>query len=291
MAGWKTLALNRLELLEDEVEGLDQPTAVKQVLRADLEGIRQQHRLGYDGAHDGTVASLLGDDEVNHTWDELHRAEVRLEEHKPLAVAVEDARRHAAAELSTERRKQLEDDLRAGGSKERTRAVALAAVREAHAASAMKHEGERQQHRGVFGLSLFLVLAAAVTVLLQWRAFPDNPLVPRPADAATVSAWATLLTVMAFGAFGGAFSALISLYVAPFATGTYWFDPRPTLAFMKISVGVWTAVLGSVALQEGLLTGTYATFTSLMFLAFVFGYAQQAVTSMLDKRVEGLGSA
>lgn len=290
MTGWKTLALNRLELLEEEADALAQPVVVKDHLRSELGRIRAQHQLGQAASRDGSLGVLVGGAEVNHTWDELHRVEARIDELKPLAAALDDARRHAIADLAPARQKKLEDDLKAHHAADEQRALAVGVIREAHSVSAVKHEGERQQQRGIFALSLLLVVFAVAAVLLQWSAFPQYPLIPEPAGGVVLAPWLILVTVMVFGAMGGAFSALMSLYVAPFKTDTYWFEPRPTLTIMKISLGIWTAVLGVVGLGEGLLTGTYANLSSLIFLSFVLGYAQQAVTSMLDKRVEALAA-
>ncbi len=96
---------------------------------------------------------------------------------------------------------------------------------------------------------------------------------------------------MFFGLIGGGFSALIALYVTNrIYTRTYWFDPRPAMAFMKVSVGVWSAVFGVLGVASGLVVGTYSNFASLVVLAFLFGYGQQVLTGFIDKRAESLGA-
>jgi hypothetical protein len=233
-------------------------------------------------------------DNRSHTWDEIHRFEVRLEELERLGEVVDDARHHAQSALGEDRLEEFEEALK----RERWRLglrrkhLALGVIREANAASAMRHEAEQQQQRGIVALASLLMLGAVITAFLQWRVFPTSPLIPRPEEKGFgLSNWATLGLVMFFGMIGGGFSALMALYVTNKTyTDTYWYDPRPALALMKISVGVWSAVVGVLGVGTGLVVGAYKSFASLVVLAFLFGYGQQLITGLIDKRVEALAA-
>jgi hypothetical protein len=91
---------------------------------------------------------------------------------------------------------------------------------------------------------------------------------------------------MLFGMLGGALSALVSLYMTgKKLTNTLWFDPRPALCLVKVTVGLWTAVLGVLAVATGAVVGIYTSLASILLLAFLFGYAQQAMTRFIDRKV------
>ena len=293
MAGWKTLALNRVELLEDDIRALKRSgVPVPDELEAELRHVRSQHGLSDKASMSDRVTSFWGGDERNHTWDEIHRLESTIESVRPSTKdVVASARAHAEERLSAERRKRFEDDLKDEPEDAAKRLLALSVIQEAHAASAYKHEGERQQQHGIVGLALLLLLGAVTTAILQWRVFPASPLIAPPPDAVGLSTWATLGLVMFFGMVGGGFSALMALYVTNKAyTETYWFDPRPALALMKVSVGVWSAVFGVLGVGTGLVVGTYTNFASLLVLAFLFGYGQQVFTGIIDKKVSALAA-
>jgi hypothetical protein len=60
---------------------------------------------------------------------------------------------------------------------------------------------------------------------------------------------------------------------------------------VKVALGLWTALIGILAVASGVLVGVYSSGASALFLAFLFGYGQQAVTTFIDKRVADLASA
>jgi hypothetical protein len=94
---------------------------------------------------------------------------------------------------------------------------------------------------------------------------------------------------MIFGMLGGALSALLSLYITDKQfTNTMWFDPRPALTLVKVSVGLWSAVVGVLAVGTGLVVGVYTSVASVLLLAVLFGYGQQALTKFMDRKVEDL---
>ena len=56
--------------------------------------------------------------------------------------------------------------------------------------------------------------------------------------------------------------------------------------WLKIPVGAFTAVMGVLAIEEGLDVGAGIPTTQggILFLAFIFGYSQQLFTRMVDAR-------
>ncbi len=107
-----------------------------------------------------------------------------------------------------------------------------------------------------------------------------------PSEGTGVSNVALLTLIMLFGSLGGLVSAFVSLYVTDKGfRDTLWFDPRPMLTAAKVALGLWTAVVGILAVGSGLLVGTYTTLASALLLAFLFGYGQQAMTGFLDRKV------
>ncbi len=65
----------------------------------------------------------------------------------------------------------------------------------------------------------------------------------------------------------------------------------PLLVAAKLVMGIWTAVTGIVAVGSGLLVGADTSVASALLLAFIFGYGQQAVTGLLDRKVAELSDA
>ncbi|WP_157557548.1 hypothetical protein [Intrasporangium oryzae] len=290
MAGWKVLARNRAALLEDDMATLEHAgVAIPPELKTQAAKLREQHHLDERLPVGRRMSERLGGAEINLTWDDLHRLELALEGLKQPKEVVDDAKRHAKAEFGTDEWKQFLIDLQKDPDAEARKKVGLRTIRTAHAVAEAKHEGERQQERGILEIAAGLVLAGIATVLIQALAFPDERLIPQPAQPTAAAGWAVLCLVMLFGMLGGSFSALISLYVTNKTfTNTFWFDPRPSLTVMKIASGLWTAVIGVIAVGSGVVVGTYTSIASLILLAFLFGYGQQAVTVFMDCKVEAL---
>lgn len=132
-----------------------------------------------------------------------------------------------------------------------------------------------------------MLALAVVTVVLQ--AFSQDAFIQAPENGMAISARFLLALVMLFGMLGGLVSALVSLYVTDAGfTGTQWFDPRPMLATAKVVMGLWTAVVGVLAVGSGLIVGVYTSVASVLLLAFLFGYGQQAMSGFLDRKVAKL---
>ena len=94
---------------------------------------------------------------------------------------------------------------------------------------------------------------------------------------------------MIFGMISGTLSSLFSLYIGKTRLmDTLWFDPRPGLTFVKMAVGLWAAFLGVLAVATEAIVGIYTSIGSVILLAMIFGYSQQAVTAFMDRKVASM---
>lgn len=147
-----------------------------------------------------------------------------------------------------------------------------------------QHESQRNHRRGSYAVATVLLVLAAALVVLQSVA--RHPFIPAPADVDPPPPdWLYLVSVMFFGAVGAALSGLVTLYVnTKEIPETLWFDPRPSLFVVKIVLGMWTAVIGLALVSTEAVVGNSRNFSSVILLALIFGYAQQAVTTFLDRK-------
>jgi hypothetical protein len=291
MTNWATLARERADTLDEQVSeletlGIQHARAV--ALHERINTVRHEHLEPRHPMRQGIADHVTGD-RIHETWNELHRIESYLDRLRPIEDVMAHARREVRNELPDARLAALVGELgQCRDDRDRHR-VAVSFLEEAHAAAEARHEGERQRQRGILAIAAGLLFAAVLTLLLQGLAFPDEAFVPPPSEGASMSSTALLTMTMLFGALGGAFSALVSLYISDTSyTDTMWFDPRPALTAVKMSMGIWTAVVGVLAVGSGVLVGVYTTVASALLLAFLFGYGQQAVTTFMDKKVATL---
>jgi hypothetical protein len=285
MTGWATLARERADLLEDQISYLQTPGVDNKELDK-LSGKLADVRTDYiDKPH--RLAWLTGN-AINQSWSELHRIEERVDELRPNADVDELmhlAEEHAEQEMSGRKAAELKQQLAKQVTVEGKRRAALAVIHDAHSAAEERHESERNQQRGILYIAAGLFVAAVVTIVVQAIMPAGGRIIPPPSNGATVAGWALLPLVMLFGMLGGALSALVSLYITgKKLTNTLWFDPRPALSLVKVVMGLWTAVLGVIAVGTGDIVGVYTSLASVLLLAFIFGYAQQTVTRFIDRK-------
>lgn len=292
MTGWATLARERADQLQDQLSDLLTAGADKaklDSLSGKLTAVRNDHINARD-----RLAWLTGN-AINESWSELHRIEERIDELTPdssVDELVRTAARHAEWELpakrATEAKHRLAEPVMAAGK----RSAAVAVIQEAHGAAEERHESERNQQRGILYIAGGLFLAAILTIVVQAIIPAGDRIIPLPGNGATMPAWALLALVMLFGMLGGALSALVSLYLTgKKLTNTLWFDPRPALSLVKVVMGLWAALLGVLAVGTGAIVAGYTSLASVFLLAFIFGYAQQAVTRFIDRSVADIVGA
>jgi hypothetical protein len=286
MTGWETKARERADLLEEQISdlqwaGIDQGKL--DTLSAELADVRRRHINANDH-----LAWLTGN-AINESWSQLHRIEERIDGLMPdpyVDDLVQTAKRHIGQEAQGKRAAELnhrlEEQLTASGK----RKAAVNVIHELHGAAEERHESERNQQRGILYIAAGFLAAAVVVLVVQAAAPAGDWIIPLPSSGVVMSAWALLALVMLFGMLGGALSALVSLYLTgKKLTNTVWFDPRPALCVVKVVMGLWTAVLGVLAVGTGVIVGIYTSLASVLLLAFIFGYAQQAVTRFIDRKV------
>jgi hypothetical protein len=288
MAGWATLARERADQLREEIDELTIVATPPQTI-TDLNWRLQQVRHDNIDAPHHFLSSLTGD-AVNESWNRLHRIEEHVAElWKDENRIVAEAEKHLHSGLPRKVEAELQQKLDTAAQNGKRKKVALDVIREVHRAVEIRHESERNTQRGIVALAAALFAMGILAVALQATAFSSVRLVPLPADGSAVAAWALLAVIMLFGMLGGVVSALVSLYVTNRQfTDTLWYDPRPALTLVKVTLGMWTAVVGVLAVATGDLVGSYSSMAALLLLAFVFGYGQHAVTMFIDRRVGAL---
>ena len=101
-------------------------------------------------------------------------------------------------------------------------------------------------------------------------------------------AWGDIVIVSMLGALGGALAAAISIRHLRGTSTPY--DVPVALAALKVPLGAFTAILALVAIQGGFVPGLSILDTQGQILAYalVFGFAQQALTRLLDQRAQTL---
>lgn len=94
--------------------------------------------------------------------------------------------------------------------------------------------------------------------------------------------------VVLVGLLGGALAASVAIRGIKGTSTPY--DVPVALAWLKVPLGAFTAVLGLVAIQGGFVPGLTALDSQEQILAYalVLGFAQQAFTGVLDRRAQSL---
>lgn len=97
-----------------------------------------------------------------------------------------------------------------------------------------------------------------------------------------------ILVVAALGALGGALAATLSIRNLKGTSTPY--DVPVALAFLKVPLGALTAILALVAIQGDFVPGLSILDSQGQILAYalVFGFAQQALSRLLDQRAQSL---
>lgn len=285
MAGWETKARERAELLEYRISHLRVRGADQQeltTLSGQLTDVRQRC---IDTHH--ALAWLTGN-AISESWSQLHRIEERIYGLTPDAQAddlVKAAEQHIGQEAQGKRKNELQEKLKAAAMADK-KTTAIEVIQDMHKVAEQRHESERNHQRGILYIAAGFFAAAVIMIVVQAIMPVGDRIIPVPSNGATMSGWALLALVMLFGMLGGALSALVSLYM----TGkklpdTAWFDPRPGLGVVKVATGLLTAILGILAVASGVVVGVYTSLASVLLLAFIFGYGQQALTRFIDRKV------
>ncbi|HET8616818.1 MAG TPA: hypothetical protein VFL94_14955 [Actinomycetales bacterium] len=111
---------------------------------------------------------------------------------------------------------------------------------------------------------------------------------PTGSGADVGPAGSDILVVAALGALGGALAATLSIRNLKGTSTPY--DVPVALAFLKVPLGALTAILALVAIQGDFVPGLSILDSQGQILAYalVFGFAQQALSRLLDQRAQSL---
>ncbi len=167
------------------------------------------------------------------------------------------------------------------------RDAALEVHRLRYDASDRSHQSARRFRNQLLTVTLTLLTLALLLVLGQWLA--GFKLFVVPVGSGQLGETWSLLLVMFFGAVGALFSALPSLATQPKSASP--FDIAHQQALLKVTTGVWSAVIGVLAVTTGMVTSTegsgsptvLASVGALVMMAAIFGAGQEAVTRFADR--------
>lgn len=284
LTAWRIEARSRVDTLGARLRHQD-PAEPASAWRSDVQARLDVVRRDLEDGR-WRLWHLLTGDAPADVWTRLHEIEDELNDFcTDLALLTQQAELHLANEPSARKRATATEELtRLTGDPALVRARLL--VRESHARSRRTHDTERSTQRGAVVISLVLLAMALVTWVVQIRS--TTYFVPAPGDS-TIGPATLLVLLMGSGALGALLSALTHLYLGSRrVSDTTWFDPRPGLTCAKVGLGVWAAVLGSMAVGSELLVGEYSSVPAAIMLATAFGYSQQALTKFLDQKASGL---
>jgi hypothetical protein len=230
-------------------------------------------------------------------WPRIHSLEERVNARDTdLTHLAEQVPHHLANEPNAARRKAAQAELdrlckhaqdapddprKKGQALERARTL----IRDSHGRSRVTFDSGRKTRIGLLWGAGVLLAFAVVAVFAQSKS--RDAFVPLP-ESAQVGSTLFLTLLLGAGALGGMLSAVFSLYLTKDVEDTSWFDPRPALAWTKVSIGAWASVIAAVAVGTGALVGNFTSVPAALLIGVAFGYAQQAVTGILDKHTAGL---
>lgn len=219
-------------------------------------------------------------------WDAVHGAEDALNAAMPdgsedlLARAEDHARRSLNREEAAARLKVMYDQRNKAQKAREARAI----IHDSHEASDKFLANLRAQNQANCALSLVIVVGL---VALVWSGL-GALVVPTPEVAGKTPATANdiLLLTILFGAIGGVLSALFTVVTQPGYDDARYYDPRPGLMALKTSTGALFGLLGTLLIGTGSVVAEFSTVTGVALVALFFGYSQQAVTRVLDRKAK-----
>jgi hypothetical protein len=226
------------------------------------------------------IVDLYGDDEL--------RAEI------PQAVA----RAQSALHRDDPRRTAADQVLQATDqSPERIRPILSRLIADAYEKSDREHAQLRSFRNIVLisALSMIVLVLSTVAVIAlrpEWMplCFPgEQGGQVCPTSTGTTGPRASdIIMVALLGALGGALTASLSIRNLKGTSTPY--DVPVALAMLKVPLGAFTAILALVAIRGGFVPGLSNLDSQEQILAYalVFGFAQQALSRLLDQRAQTL---
>ena len=160
----------------------------------------------------------------------------------------------------------------------------------------LEHAQLRSFRNILLSAAAFLTLIVVATLYFVWNnptLMPlcfdgEIPACPTSEGAAAAPDGGDIVVVAVLGALGGALAATLSIRNLKGTSTPY--DVPVALAALKVPMGALTAILGLVAIQGEFIPGLSELDSQGMILAYalVFGFAQQALSRLLDKQAQSL---
>ena len=292
----------RLEIAEARGLGPDQQVAAH--------GVRRLLDKARDAANGvdpkpGPLSDWWSGALVEAAYQNLHGAKVEMVEvldEADLAAEIPEiaARAHQALHRDDPRRRSVE------GLGKRPLALQRAYLRHAlqdcYDAMDRQHERLRSFRNIVLVLAMFITVLVGITMIAVYAkpsilplcfpasgSDPTSTLLNCPTgENVTTESSGDILVVGMLGLLGGALAATMSIRNLRGTSSPY--DVPVALAFLKVPLGAFTAILGLVAIQGEFIPGLSALDSQQQILAYalLLGFAQQVFTHSLDVRAQSL---
>jgi hypothetical protein len=292
----------RLEVTEARGLGPDQQAAAQ--------GVRRLLDKARDAANGmdpkpGPLSDWWSGALVEAAYQNLHGAKVEMVEvldEADLAAEIPEiaARAHQALHRDDPRRRSVEGLGRRPLALQR--AYLRHALQDCYDAMDRQHERLRSFRNIVLVLAMFITVLVGITMVAVYAkpsilplcfpasgGDPTSTLLNCPTgENVTTESSGDILVVAMLGLLGGALAATLSIRNLRGTSSPY--DVPVALAFLKVPLGAFTAILGLVAIQGEFIPGLSALDSQQQILAYalLLGFAQQVFTHSLDVRAQSL---
>jgi hypothetical protein len=292
----------RLEVTEARGLGPDQQAAAH--------GVRRLLDQARDAAYGvdpkpGPLSDWWSGAIVEAAYQNLHGAKVEMVEvldEADLAAEIPEiaARAHQALHRDDPRRRSVEGLGRRPLALQR--AYLRHALQDCYDAMDRQHERLRSFRNIVLVLAMFITVLVGITMVAVYAkpsilplcfpasgGDPTSTLLNCPTgENVTTESSGDILVVAMLGLLGGALAATLSIRNLRGTSSPY--DVPVALAFLKVPLGAFTAILGLVAIQGEFIPGLSALDSQQQILAYalLLGFAQQVFTHSLDVRAQSL---
>jgi hypothetical protein len=291
----------RLEVAEAQGLGPDQRAAAAGVRRL-LDKARDAAK-GVD-PKPGPLLDWWGGALVESAYQNLHAAKVQMiDVYDDAELAAEIPEAAARAHQTLHR----DDPRRHGTDRLGTRSLALQrailrhTVEDSYDAMDRQHERLRSFRNIVLLTAMFIAVLVGITAAAVWAnpsimplcfpadGQPGDPVLNCPTGSNVTSASSgDIFVVGLLGLLGGALAAAMSIRNLRGTSSPY--DVPIALAWLKVPLGAFTAILGLVAIQGEFVPGLSSLDSQQQILAYalLLGFAQQVFTHSLDVRAQSL---
>src|SRR5262245_14455782 len=178
---------------------------------------------------------------------------------------------------------------------DRARPVLRRLIEDSYEKSDLEHAQLRSFRNIVVTTALLMLVLVVATVVVIARNADWLPLcfsgtsgLVCPTSTGAKEAGADIIMVAVLGALGGTLSSAVSIRNLKGTSTPY--DVPVALGFLKVPLGAFTAILALVAIRGGFVPGLTDLDSQAQILAYalVFGFAQQALSRLLDRRAQTL---